>query len=108
MQEVHLGGDLEILYKTENLEIKSYDFIEQHHHKINHMVDFFVVYNGVEYSCSAFSPQGVANEMNKHGYYWCISSIVIQELTKENLINAVLDIVNDKVLSLDDIFVRSY
>lgn len=97
---------MEVLYQSDELTILSYDFYSQ---EICHdMADFFVYYQGKEYSCSAISIDCVYHYIqNKKPYFWCIGSIIIKKCTKDNIIQAVLDIINDNSLSLDDIFIKS-
>lgn len=94
---------MEILYKDNRLEIQSYDFITKSGYG---MVDFFIYHKGIGYSCSAFCLNDVEKIVSNEKFFWSISSIILKEISKESIIKAVLDIVNDKSLCLDDIFVR--
>lgn len=95
--------DMETLYKDNDLEIQSYDFMTECSHG---MADFFIYYKGVGYSCSAFCLNDVEKIVSNEKFFWSIGSIIVKEINKESIIKAVLDMVNDKSLCLDDMFVR--
>lgn len=97
---------MEIIYQSNDLTISSYDF--ENTEICDTMADFFIHYQGTEYSCSAVSIDYVnLCIQNKALYFWCISSIIVKKCTKDNIIQAVLDIVNDKSMLLDDVFIKS-
>lgn len=101
-----MGNNMEIIYKNDKLQIKSYDFVDDFHLD---MIDFFILFNNVEYSCSAFS----LNYINKlvlereDNFFWCKSSIIIREGTKDCLVSTILKIIEDKSLCLSEIFLVS-
>ncbi|EGE10992.1 hypothetical protein [Moraxella catarrhalis] len=98
-----MADNMEILYRDNELEIQSYDFIAEYSYG---MVDFFIYYKGIGYSCSAFCLNDVGKIISQESFFWSIGSIILKEITKESIVNAVLCIVSDESLCLDDIFVR--
>lgn len=95
--------NMETLYKDDELEIQSYDFMAESSYG---MVDFFIYYKGIGYSCSAFCLNNVGKIISQENFFWSIGSIILEEVTKDRIVNAVLCIVNDKSSCLDDMFVR--
>lgn len=72
--------NMKILYKDDELEIQSYDFMTEYNCG---MADFFIYYKGIGYSCSAFCLNSIERIINQENFFGALALLLSKKLAKK-------------------------